>query len=41
MIKPLIKYDALSVNAADKIHTCLDLLIEDGLIEQKPTLKET
>lgn len=37
----LIKYDALSVNAADKIHTCLDLLIEDGLIEQKPTLKET
>lgn len=37
----LIKYDALSVEAMDKIHTCLDLLIKDGLIEEKSSLKET
>lgn len=37
----LIKYDALSVEAADKIHTCLDLLVDAGLVEKKPTLKET
>lgn len=37
----LIKYDLLSVEALDKIHVCLDLLVEDGLIEKKPTLKET
>ena len=37
----LIKYDALSVEAMDKIHICLDLLCEDGLIERKATLKET
>lgn len=37
----MIKYDALSVEAADKIHTCLDLLCEAGHIERKSTLKET
>lgn len=37
----LIKYDALSVEAMDKIHTCLDLLCDNGLIERKDTLKET
>ena len=37
----LIKYDLLSVEAMDKIHICLDLLIEQGYVEQKETLKET
>ena len=37
----LIKYDSLSVEAMDKIHTCLDLLIKDGLVEEKDSLKET
>ena len=37
----LIKYDALSVEAMDKIHNCLDLLCDAGLIEREPTLKET
>ena len=37
----LIKYDMLSVEAADKIQTCLELLIKDGLVEEKPTLRET
>lgn len=37
----LIKYDLLSIEALDKIHTCLDLLVKDGLIEKKLTLKET
>ena len=37
----MIKMDLLSVEAADKIHTCLDLLIEQGYIEQKNTLRET
>ena len=36
-----IKYDVLSVDALDKIHNTIDLLIADGLIEEKPTLKET
>ena len=36
-----IKYDCLSVEGADKIHQCLDLLIEDKLIVPEPTLKET
>lgn len=36
----LIKLDLLSVEALDKIHMCLDLLVEDGLIEKKETLKE-
>ena len=37
----LIKIDLLSVEALDKIHTCLDLLCEYNYIEQQPTLKET
>ena len=37
----LIKYDALSVEAMDKIHICLDLLTEAGLVEKKDTLRET
>lgn len=37
----LIKIDMLSIEAADKIHNCLDLLCEYGYIEKKPTLKET
>lgn len=36
-----IKYDVLSVNALDKIHNTIDLLIEDGLVEPEPTLKAT
>ena len=37
----LIKYDALSVEAMDKMHICLDLLCEKGFVERKPTLRET
>ena len=37
----LIKYDALSVEAMDKIQTCIDLLCEYGYIERKNSLKET
>lgn len=37
----LIKIDLLSIEALDKIHICLDLLVKDGLIEPEPTLKET
>ena len=37
----MIKMDLLSVEAADKIHTCLDLLAEQGYIKQYPTLRET
>lgn len=37
----LIKIDALSVEAMDKIHICLDLLCEYGYIERKATLRET
>lgn len=37
----LIKYDALSVEAEDKIHTTLDLLCEYGHIKREKTLKET
>ena len=37
----LIKYDALSVEAMDKIHICIDLLCEYGYAERKDTLKET
>ena len=36
-----IKMDLLSVESADKIQTCLELLIKDGYIEAKPTLRET
>ena len=37
----MIKMDLLSVEAADKIHTCLDLLAEQGYIKKYPTLRET
>lgn len=37
----LIKYDALSVEAMDKIHNCIDLLCEYGYVEPKSTLRET
>ena len=37
----LIKYDALSVEAMDKIQTCIDLLCNYGYLERKETLKET
>ena len=37
----LIKYDALSVEAMDKIHNCIDLLCEAGLVEREPSLKDT
>lgn len=37
----LIKYDALSVEAMDKIHNCIDLLCDYGYAERKETLKET
>lgn len=37
----LIKYDALSVEAEDKLHTCIDLLVNAGLVTAEPTLKET
>lgn len=37
----LIKYDVLSIEALDKMHRCLDLLIKFNKIEKKETLKET
>ena len=37
----LIKYDALSVEAMDKIQTCIDLLCEYGYVKRKNNLKET
>lgn len=36
----LIKYDLLSVEALDKIHTCLDLLTEDGYIDKNLSLRD-
>ena len=36
-----IKMDLLSIEGADKIQTCLELLIKDGYIKEYPTLKET
>ena len=37
----MIKMDLLSVEAADKIHACLDLLVDQGYVQQYPTLRET
>ena len=37
----MIKIDLLSVEAADKIHTCLNLLIEQDYVTPEPTLRET
>ena len=36
-----IKYDLLSIEALDKMHFCLDLLIEQNYVIPKSTLKET
>lgn len=36
----LIKIDILSIEALDKIHNCLDLLIQQGYIEDTGNLKE-
>lgn len=35
------KYDNLVINASDRIKVCMDMLIEDGLMEWKGSLKET
>ena len=37
----LIKIDLLSVEALDKIHSCIDLIIENGYEKPEATLKET
>ena len=37
----LIKYDLLSVEGLDKIHTCIELICDYGLETREPTLKET
>ena len=37
----LIKIDLLSVECLDKIHTCLDLLCDNGFINRENTLRET
>jgi len=37
----MIKMDLLSVEAADKIHACLDLLVEQGYIKEGKNLRET
>lgn len=37
----LIKIDLLSVECLDKIHNCLDLLIEQNYIKPEPTLRQT
>lgn len=36
-----LKMDCLTVEALDKIHTCLDLLMQDGYIEWQGSLRET
>lgn len=36
-----IKFDALTIEALDIIQKCIELLIKDGYIEEKATLKET
>ena len=37
----LIKIDLLSVEGLDKIHSCLDLLVEHGYVKPEATLQET
>ena len=37
----LIKMDLLSVEALDKIHNCIDLLVEYGFVEPEETLRKT
>lgn len=36
-----LKFDLLSVEAADKIHSCMNLLMEDGLMEWQGDLRST
>ena len=36
-----LKYDFLTVEALDKISTCLNLLLDDGVIEWQGSLKAT
>lgn len=36
-----LKIDCLTIEALDKIRTCMQLLIDDGLLEQQATLRET
>lgn len=36
-----IKMDLLSIEGADKVQTCLELLVRDGYIKEYPTLRET
>lgn len=36
----LIKYDSLSVNAADRIQICIELLQKNGFIDEKLSLRE-
>lgn len=36
-----IKYDFLSTDALDKIHTCMDLLVKDGYMEWQGDLRST
>lgn len=36
-----LKYDFLTVEALDKLRTCMDLLLEDGEIEYEGSLKKT
>ncbi len=37
----LIKMDLLSIEGADKLQTCLELLVENGYVKPEPTLRET
>lgn len=37
----LIKFDCLSIEALDKMHACLNLLIKDNVIEEQETLQKT
>lgn len=37
----LVKYDALTVSALDRIHQCLNYMLEDGTIKWQGSLKET
>lgn len=37
----LIKWDLLAIDALQKIHICMNLLLEDGYIEWQGTLKDT
>ena len=36
-----IKMDLLSIEGADKVQTCLELLVKDGYVKEYPTLRET